>query len=99
MCLSVSLIEATHRLTELRILLLGGKYDGKSSVVAWLTLGWGWRSVQDKSERVKREVVHSVHLCPPDPHALLLVVSGDVTFTESDRQALELHLELLVLGV
>lgn len=45
------------------------------------TLGWGWRSVQDKSERVKREVVRSVHLCPPETHALLLVVSGDMTFT------------------
>ncbi|XP_070968129.1 GTPase IMAP family member 8-like [Oncorhynchus clarkii lewisi] len=54
---------------------------------------------QDKSERVKREVVRSIHLCPPETHALLLVVSGDMTFTESDRQALEQHLELLVLGV
>ncbi|XP_066563753.1 GTPase IMAP family member 2 [Amia ocellicauda] len=56
-----------------------------------------WRehdSVQETPEQVKQEIVCSVTLCPPGPHALLLVIPvGSVS--ERERRAAQEHLELL----
>ncbi|XP_066563511.1 GTPase IMAP family member 2 [Amia ocellicauda] len=56
-----------------------------------------WRehdSVQETPEQVKQEIVCSVTLCPPGPHALLLVIPvGSVS--ERERRSVQEHLELL----
>ncbi|KTF80948.1 hypothetical protein cypCar_00019665 [Cyprinus carpio] len=50
---------------------------------------------QDSSAFDKEEIVKSVYLCPPGPHAFLLVVRVDRTFTEIYRRAIEEHIELI----
>ncbi|XP_062337027.1 GTPase IMAP family member 8-like [Osmerus eperlanus] len=112
--------------SELRIVLLGGRYAGKSSsgntilgreefdlrtaaqcvkrqgevagrqVTVVDTPGW-WRDlpVESTTELVKQEIVHSVSLCPPGPHTLLLVIWLDVSFLEEERRSIEGHLQLL----
>uniref|UniRef100_A0A8C1UBV0 GTPase IMAP family member 8 n=1 Tax=Cyprinus carpio TaxID=7962 RepID=A0A8C1UBV0_CYPCA len=60
------------------------------------TPGW-WMNyfTQDSSAFDKEEIVKSVYLCPPGPHAFLLVVRVDRTFTEIYRRAIEEHIELI----
>ncbi|XDV28324.1 hypothetical protein PO909_031660, partial [Leuciscus waleckii] len=58
--------------------------------------GW-WRnsSVEFSSELLKQEILLSVSLCPPGPHAVLLIIRVDYTFKETKRKALQEHLDLL----
>ncbi|KAI4878714.1 hypothetical protein NFI96_013490, partial [Prochilodus magdalenae] len=60
------------------------------------TPGW-WKHfpLSDTAEFLKQELVYGVSLCPPGPHAILLVIEIDTTFTEKHRKAAEDHLELL----
>ncbi|XP_062398153.1 uncharacterized protein LOC134088247 isoform X2 [Sardina pilchardus] len=58
----------------------------------------GWRrnsTVERTPERDKQEIVLSVSLCPPGPHALLLIIEVDHSFTETHRRAVQEHMELL----
>ncbi|XP_063050054.1 GTPase IMAP family member 9-like [Engraulis encrasicolus] len=58
----------------------------------------GWRktyTVKQTPDRDKREISLSVSLCPPGPHALLLIISVSKSFTEKNRRAVQEHLELL----
>ncbi|KAL2086924.1 hypothetical protein ACEWY4_017983 [Coilia grayii] len=57
--------------------------------------GW-WRddSTYKTSNLTKEEIELSVSLCPPGPHALLLVIRVDVSFTDTHRRAVQEHLEL-----
>ena len=58
----------------------------------------GWYrnfSLVDTPERDKQEIVLSVSLCPPGPHAVLLVIKANKSFTETHRRAAQEHLELL----
>ena len=58
----------------------------------------GWfrnQSVVNTPERDKQEIVLSVSLCPPGPHAVLLVIDATQSFTETHRRAVQEHLELL----
>lgn len=59
------------------------------------TPGW-WMNyfTEDSPAFDQREVVRSVSMCPPGPHALLLVVRVDRAFTETYRRAVQEHLEL-----
>ncbi|XP_067117108.1 GTPase IMAP family member 8-like [Osmerus mordax] len=113
-------------LSELRIVLLGWRGEGKTSsgntilgreefdlrttvecvkregevagrqVTVVDTPGWiGSVPVKGTTELVKEEIVRSVSLCPPGPHALLLVIMGMVSFTEEDAKSVEQHMELL----
>ncbi|XP_073687367.1 GTPase IMAP family member 8-like [Garra rufa] len=58
--------------------------------------GW-WRNytVEDSPELLKQEILLSVSLCPPGPHAVLLIIRVDIRFEETDRKALQGHLDLL----
>ncbi|KAL0993266.1 hypothetical protein UPYG_G00105390 [Umbra pygmaea] len=60
------------------------------------TPGW-WMNYfsQDTSAFDRREIVGSVSLCHPGPHAFLLVVRVDRSFTETYRRAVQEHLELI----
>lgn len=70
----------------------------------WLTVvdtpGW-WCdfSSRDTSQLVKREIRSSVSLCPPGPHAVLIVVKVSSGFSERRRRAVEEHVALLGEGV
>ncbi|KAG7462132.1 hypothetical protein MATL_G00199320 [Megalops atlanticus] len=56
------------------------------------TPGWEWDAVGSTPERVRQEVLRSVFLCPPGPHALLLVIGVD---THIAKAPVREHLELL----
>ncbi|XP_056312064.1 GTPase IMAP family member 8 [Danio aesculapii] len=74
-----------------RTLITGGR---KVTVVD--TPGW-WMNffMEDSSAFDKEEIAKSVSLCPPGPHAFLLVVRVDRSFTETYRRAIEEHVELI----
>ncbi|KAL7834351.1 hypothetical protein SRHO_G00285980 [Serrasalmus rhombeus] len=58
--------------------------------------GWRWNiPPEGSSELLKEEIVLSVSLCPPGPHALLLVISTAVFFKEIHRYTTEGYLKLL----
>ncbi|XP_016117928.1 GTPase IMAP family member 8-like [Sinocyclocheilus grahami] len=58
--------------------------------------GW-WRSytVENSPELLKQEILLSVSLCPPGPHAVLLIICMDTRFKETERKAVQGHLDLL----
>ncbi|XP_062391217.1 GTPase IMAP family member 8-like [Sardina pilchardus] len=58
----------------------------------------GWlrdAQLKDTPELTKKQIELSVSLCPPGPHALLLVIRVETSFSETERQSVEEHLELL----
>ncbi|XP_076135289.1 GTPase IMAP family member 8-like [Alosa pseudoharengus] len=60
----------------------------------------GWKDYdfifhRDSPNLLKQEIVLSVTLCPPGPHAFLLVIHENMTFTEMERNATSNHLSLL----
>ncbi|XP_041719727.2 GTPase IMAP family member 8-like [Coregonus clupeaformis] len=59
------------------------------------TPGWWKRTPQDARDWVQDEVVRSVSLCQPGPHAFLLVIPISAPFSEGDLKAVEEHLGLL----
>lgn len=56
---------------------------------------WPYASVQETPESVKQEIMSSVTMCPPGPHAALLVLQSGVTFTEAQRRSVKEHMDLL----
>src|SRR4029434_5070238 len=56
----------------------------------------GWcrnYQLEETPQLTKNEIALSVSLCPPGPHALLLVIRVDKSFTEN--RSVQKHLELL----
>ncbi|XP_036375599.1 GTPase IMAP family member 8-like [Megalops cyprinoides] len=85
---------ATERRTA-RCLRREGEAGGRRVTVVD-TPGWlGDSSVNQTPELEKREIMHSVVLCPPGPHAFLLGIDVSTSFTEEQRRSVEEHLELL----
>ncbi|XDV53291.1 hypothetical protein PO909_021840 [Leuciscus waleckii] len=56
---------------------------------------WSNYTVEESPEILKQEIVLSVSLCPPGPHAVLLIIPVDTRFKETERKALQDHLDLL----
>ncbi|XP_069054230.1 GTPase IMAP family member 9-like [Lepisosteus oculatus] len=81
----------TKRVTE-ECVKRQGEVAGRQITVVD-TPGWGSSfRIRTDPQRVRREDVRSVSLCPPGPHALLLVVDLD---SNTDWRSAEEHLELL----
>ncbi|XP_076120733.1 uncharacterized protein LOC143101202 [Alosa pseudoharengus] len=58
----------------------------------------GWCNncnLKDTPELIKQEIVLSMSLCPPGPHAVLLVIDIDASCTIKERTNIQEHLELL----
>lgn len=53
----------------------------------------GWFSAQDTPPSYKQEIVKGASLCPPGPHAFLLVIPVGM-FTDVDRARIEEHVSL-----
>ncbi|XP_030641285.1 uncharacterized protein LOC115821620 [Chanos chanos] len=72
-----------------------GKIEGRQ-VTLIEAPGWSvYHSVELSSNWIKQHIVHSVSLCPPGPHALLLVINLNNAVSEKSRRSLTEHLELL----
>ncbi|KAK7121789.1 hypothetical protein R3I93_022771 [Phoxinus phoxinus] len=58
--------------------------------------GW-WKNytVEMSPELLKQEIVLSVSLCPPGPHAVLLIIDVSYRFKETQRKAMQGFLDLL----
>ncbi|XP_041634293.1 GTPase IMAP family member 8-like [Cheilinus undulatus] len=57
--------------------------------------GWMYNhTLQDTNEMDRQEIAGSVHLCPPGPHAVLLVVGLSSAFNASYQRALQEHMSL-----
>lgn len=53
----------------------------------------GWFSAQDTPPSYQKEIVRGASMCPPGPHAFLLVIPVGM-FTEVDRARIEEHVSL-----
>lgn len=69
---------------------VAGRFVTVVSAPSWLRE----KPVEESTELYKQEIVLSMSLCRPGPHAVLLVIPTAVSFTEKHRNVLEGYLEL-----
>ena len=72
-----------------------GEVAGRQVTVVQAPGWWGNVNLKDTPELTKQEILLSVSLCPPGPHAVLLVIDVDSSITEDERGILQEHLEFL----
>ncbi|XP_067219638.1 GTPase IMAP family member 9-like isoform X2 [Chanodichthys erythropterus] len=72
-----------------------GKVDERKLILIDTPGWWPYASVKETSEPVKQEIMSSVTMCPPGPHAVLLVLQSGVAFIEAQRRSVKEHMELL----
>ncbi|KAJ8352690.1 hypothetical protein SKAU_G00241660 [Synaphobranchus kaupii] len=74
------------------------KVNGRMVTVV-LTPGWNrdfsGQEDQEDTPNIKDMIKQSESLCPSKPHAFLLVIHCDSSFTETDRRRVEEHLSVL----
>ncbi|KAJ8352698.1 hypothetical protein SKAU_G00241740 [Synaphobranchus kaupii] len=74
------------------------KVNGRKVTVV-LTPGWqrdfSGQEDQEDTQNIKDRIKQSESLCPSKPHAFLLVIYCDSSFTETDRRRVEEHLSVL----
>uniref|UniRef100_A0A667WI50 AIG1-type G domain-containing protein n=1 Tax=Myripristis murdjan TaxID=586833 RepID=A0A667WI50_9TELE len=59
------------------------------------TPGWWWHYPRENTPLLDQlEIKNSVYLCPPEPHAFLLVIPFGSVFPEIFKKSLEEHLQL-----
>ena len=72
-----------------------GEVAGRHITVVEAPGWWSDKPVEESTELLKQEIVLSVSLCPPGPHAVLLIIRVDRVFKENYRSVLEGYLNLL----
>ncbi|KAI5613600.1 GTPase IMAP family member 8-like isoform X2, partial [Silurus asotus] len=79
-----------------KCVLYEGEHAGKSICIVD-TPGWDRVSIECTTKKIKNEITRSVTLCPPGPHALILVLpvnTGDVP-SQNELKSSSRHVELL----
>ncbi|XP_051957338.1 GTPase IMAP family member 8-like isoform X2 [Xyrauchen texanus] len=71
-----------------------GDVNGRKIALINTPSWWKMFGIQDSPEVIKQELVCSVFLCPPGPHAFLLVINLSLPFTQEHRISIEEHLGL-----
>ncbi|XP_016522910.1 GTPase IMAP family member 4-like [Poecilia formosa] len=60
------------------------------------TPGWWWNWPKEETPKLDQiEIQNSVHLCPPGPHVVLLVIPVSLYFSQRAKASLKQHLEFL----
>ncbi|KAI4872472.1 hypothetical protein NFI96_028957, partial [Prochilodus magdalenae] len=72
-----------------------GEVAGRHITVVEAPGWWSDTPVKESTELLKQETVLSVSLCPPGPHAVLLILRLDNMFKEDERTVTLGHLKLL----
>ncbi|XP_026989369.2 GTPase IMAP family member 4-like [Tachysurus fulvidraco] len=77
-------------------LLYEGEHAGRRICIV-NTPGWDRVSIECTTEKMKKEIVRSVTLCPPGPHALVLVlpINADDELSVNELKSASRHMELL----
>ncbi|XP_047670125.1 GTPase IMAP family member 4-like [Tachysurus fulvidraco] len=77
-------------------LLHEGEHAGRRICIV-NTPGWDRVSIECTTEKIKKEIVRSVTLCPPGPHALVLVlpINADDELSVNELESASRHMELL----
>src|SRR4029434_4110261 len=72
-----------------------GEVTGRQVTVVEAPGWWNNFNLKDTPELTKQEILLSVSLCPPGPHALLLVIRVDLSISKVNGSTLQEHVELL----
>ncbi|XP_047670128.1 GTPase IMAP family member 4-like [Tachysurus fulvidraco] len=77
-------------------LLHEGEHAGRRICIV-NTPGWDRVSIECTTEKIKKEIIRSVTLCPPDLHALVLVmpINADDELSVNELKSASRHMELL----
>ncbi|XP_068574776.1 GTPase IMAP family member 8-like [Cebidichthys violaceus] len=88
----------THRRTAQSVVRQQQVHGRHVTVVD--TPGWWWHYPRDNTPQLDQiEIKNSVHMCPPGPHAFLLVIPAGSLFLDIFKRSLEEHMHLFPKGV